>query len=290
MFDYFYETNADNFSFYRIPKLLFTDARFSVISTEGKVLYGLLLDRVSLSRENGWVDEEGRVYIIFTLTSICQAMDCSEKSAIKYLSELETFGLIERIRKGQGKPAVIYVKNFSDQNFLQGKTCKVYNSGGVKVTGQDLKNLQGNYTNNNNTDFNNTNLILSADEDRMGYEAYLRDQLGIDYLYPEYPYDKDILDGILELILDIVCSKRTSIVIAGDEKPMNLVKSRLLKLNMEHIRYVMNCLQGNTTKINNIKQYMLAALYNAPLTIDAYYRAEVSHDMAEGFIQGGRNE
>ena len=290
MFDYFYETNADNFSFYRIPKMMFTDARFSVISTEGKVLYGLLLDRVSLSRENGWVDEEGRVYIIFTISAICEAMSCSNKSAVKYLAELESFGLIERLKQKLCKPDLIYVKDFSVVNNVHPRECNSYSSGSVNVTSPEVKNLHSNYTNNNNTDFNNTNLILSADEDRMGYEAYLRDQLGIDYLYPEYPYDKDILDGILELILDIVCSKRTSIVIAGDEKSMNLVKSRLLKLNMEHIRYVMNCLQGNTTKINNIKQYMLAALYNAPLTIDAYYRAEVSHDMAEGFIQGGRNE
>ena len=95
-FDYFYEDQSQQFAFYRIPKVLFTDARFQGISTEGKVLYGLLLDRVSLSRDNGWIDEEGRVYIIFTLTSIRETMNCSEKSAIKYLSELEEFGLIEQ--------------------------------------------------------------------------------------------------------------------------------------------------------------------------------------------------
>ena len=137
-FDYFYEDQSQQFAFYRIPKVLFTDARFQGISTEGKVLYGLLLDRVSLSRDNGWIDEEGRVYIIFTLTSIREAMNCSEKSAIKYLSELEEFGLIERIKQGLGKPALIYVKNFLDQQNLQVKACKDYRSGTVKVTGQDL--------------------------------------------------------------------------------------------------------------------------------------------------------
>ena len=171
-FDYFYGAQSQQFAFYRIPKVLFTDNRFQNISTEGKVLYGLLLDRVSLSMENGWIDDEGRVYIIFTLTTIRQAMNCAEKSAIKYLTELEEFGLIERIRQGFGKPALIYVKNFIDQQNLQVKTSKNYSSPPVKVTGQDLYNLQPNYTYNNNTDFNNTNPILSEDEDRMGYEKY----------------------------------------------------------------------------------------------------------------------
>lgn len=141
-FDYFYEEQSQQFAFYRIPKVLFTDNRFQKISTEGKVLYGLLLDRVSLSRENGWIDEEGRVYIIFTLNAIRQAMNCAEKSAIKYLTELEDFGLIERIRQGLGKPAIIYVKNFIDQYNLQVKTCNNSSSGPVEVPVQDQYNLQ----------------------------------------------------------------------------------------------------------------------------------------------------
>ncbi len=283
-FDYFYEEQSQQFAFYRIPKVLFTDNRFQKISTEGKVLYGLLLDRVSLSRENGWIDEERRVYIIFTLNAIRQAMNCAEKSAIKYLTELEDFGLIERIRQGLGKPAIIYVKNFIDQYNLQVKTCNNSSSGPVEVPVQDQYNLQPNYTNNNNTDFNNTNPILSGDEERMGYEMFLKDQLDVEILKQEYPHDREMIDGILELILDVLCSKRKMIRIAGDDKPVNVVKGRFMKLTIEHIRYVMTCLQENTTKIRSIKQYMLAALYNAPSTIDGYYRAEVNHDMATGII------
>lgn len=280
-FDYFYEDQSQQFAFYRIPKVLFTDDRFQRISAEGKVLYGLLLDRVSLSRENGWIDTEGRVYIIFTLTSIRQAMNCAEKSAIKYLQELEAFGLIERIKQGQGKPALIYVKNFIGQQNLQVRTSNSYSSGTVKVTGQDQQLLQPNYTNINHTDFNHTNLILS-DEERMGYEAYLLEQLDIPSLKKEYPHDSEMIDGMVEMILDVLCSKRETIRIAGDEKSLNVVKGRFMKLSMDHIRYVLNCLQGNTTKIRSIKQYILAALYNAPTTIDSYYRAEVNYDMATG--------
>ena len=128
------------------------------------------------------------------------------------------------------------------------------------------------------------NPILSADEDRMGYEKYFMEQLNIEALKQDYPYDREMIDGIMELILDVVCSKRKTICIAGDVKSVNVVKGRFMKLNMVHIRYVMNCMQENTTKIRSIKQYMLAALYNAPATIDSYYRAEVNHDMAEGKI------
>lgn len=283
-FDYFYGAQSQQFAFYRIPKVLFTDNRFQNISTEGKVLYGLLLDRVSLSMENGWIDDEGRVYIIFTLTTIRQAMNCAEKSAIKYLTELEEFGLIERIRQGLGKPSLIYVKNFIDQENLRVMTCKNYSSPTVKVTGTDQYNLQSNNTNYNNTDLNNTNLILSEDEDRIRYGDYLSQQLDIAALKLDYPYETEMLDGIVDLILDVLCTRRNSIRIAGDEKPAGVVKSRFMKLNMDHIRYVMDCMQENTTKIRSIKQYLLAALYNAPATISSYYRAEVNHDMAEGKI------
>ena len=288
-FDYFYGAQSQQFAFYRIPKVMFTDNRFQNISTEGKALYGLLLDRVSLSMENGWIDDEGRVYIIFTLTTIRQAMNCAEKSAIKYLTELEEFGLIERIRQGFGKPALIYVKNFIDQQNLQVKTSKNYRSPPVKVTGQDLYNLQPNYTYNNNTDFNNTNPILSADEDvdmdeRRSYKQYFDEQLCVDALYHDNPYDRESITEIMELILDTVCSKRKTIRIAGDDKPLEVVKSRFMKLDYSHISYVLSCLKENSTQVRNIKQYLLAALYNAPLTISNYYQAMYNNDHANGLV------
>ncbi len=164
------------------------------------------------------------------------------------------------------------------------KACKDYRSGTVKVTGQDLYNLQPNNTNNNNTEYSDTYPILSGDEERMGYEAYLREQLEISVLTSRYPYDSDMIEGILELMLDILCSRRKMIRIAGDDKPANVVKGRFMKLNMGHIEYVMDCVRENTTKVRSIKQYLLAALYNAPATMDGYYRAEVNHDMATGKI------
>ena len=285
-FDYFYEENAELFSFYRIPKILFTDLRFRELSTEGKVLYGLFLDRVSLSRDNGWADENKRVYIIFTVEAIRDYLGCSEKSAIKYLAELEESDLIERKRQGLGKPALIYVKSFSERQNVQCRNCNNYDQATVKNTAADENNLQPNRTDYNNADITDTSPILPDDE-RMGYEKYIDRQLEIGIIKQDYPCDSEMIDGIRELILDVLSSKRETIIIAGDEKPVSTVKSRFMKLNMEHIKYVTDCMRGNKTKIRSIKQYLLAALYNAPATMESYYQAEVNHDMAEGrFIKG----
>ena len=106
-FDYFYGSQAEQFSFYRIPKVLFTDPQFKPLSTDAKVLYGILLDRMSLSVKNHWLDEQSRVYIIFTLS-------CANQKACRLMLELEKdAGLIERKRQGLGKPSLIYVKNFA---------------------------------------------------------------------------------------------------------------------------------------------------------------------------------
>lgn len=113
--DYYYGNEAEQYSFYRIPKLLFTDARFKGVSVEAKVLYGLLLDRMALSVKNSWLDGEGRVYIIFTIADVMEMLGCAEQKANKLLNELDCakgVGLIERVRRGLGKPNVIYVKNF----------------------------------------------------------------------------------------------------------------------------------------------------------------------------------
>lgn len=117
MYDYFYGAEAEQFSFYRIPKVLFTEERFRSVSAEAKVLYGLLLDRMSLSCKNGWLDKEGRVYIIFTIEEVMTALGCADQKAGKLLHELENkCRLIERKRQGLGKPNLIYVKSFVEKD------------------------------------------------------------------------------------------------------------------------------------------------------------------------------
>lgn len=300
-FDYFYGQQAEMFSFYRVPKVLFTDERFWNISTDAKLLYGILLDRMNLSAKNGWMDEAGRVYIIFTIDEIKGSIGCAEKKAVKLLDELERkCGLIERKRQGLGKPNLIYVKNFVDNsvdNHVEGQflNCQNDNSGTVKNTTLELSKAQGNNTDTIYTDYSDTDPFLSSDFQgreiegmtlREQYRLYFVEQLEYEILKTRHPYDIDILEEILELIVDTVCTNRKMIRIASDDKPAEVVKSRFMKLNSEHISFVLDCLKENTTNVRNMRQYLLAAIYNAPLTIGCYYDSKARHDMSGGFFHG----
>lgn len=299
MYDYFYGAEADQFSFYRIPKVLFTEERFSSISAEAKVLYGLLLDRMSLSARNGWLDDEGRVYIIFSVEDIMTSMGCANQKAAKLLYELESkCSLIERKRQGLGKPNLIYVKNFVTPSESHFKKCENHDSGSVKITSQESLKSHANNTENNNTEFSDTESFLftsfredhtrepkrSEADQRQQYKDLIMENISYDTLLYDYPYDKDILSEILELMVDVVCTTKPTVRISGDDKPAEVVRSQFLKLDSEHIRFVMGGLKENTTRIRNMRQYLLATLYNAPLTIGNYYRSLVSHDMSEGLI------
>lgn len=298
-YDYFYGQQAEMFAFYRVPKVLFTEDCFWNVSTDAKLLYGILLDRMNLSARNGWLDEEGRVYIIFTIEEIKGALGCAEKKAVKLLDELEKkCGLIERKRQGLGKPNLIYVKNFIsgsvERQFLN---CRNDNSATFQKTIQNLSKAQGNNTDIKNTDLSDTNSIFpsgncgkeNGNEEYQQYYQYFYEQLGMEYLQKDYPYDVDRLENILELVVETVCSKRQIIRIGGDDRPIEVVKSRFMKLDSEHIRYVLDCFKENTTKIRNIRQYMLASLYNAPTTIGSYFDALVRHDMAQPDWGGEKN-
>ena len=290
-YDYFYGQQSEQFSFYRIPKILFSQDKFWNVSTDAKLLYGILLDRMNLSARNGWLDEAGRVYIIFTIEEIKESLGCAEKKAVKLLDELEKKAeLIERKRQGLGKPNLIYVKNFISESVeRQFLNCQNDNSATFQNTIQDLSKAQGNNTDIKNTDLSDTNSIFpsgncgkeNGNEEYQQYYQYFYEQLGMEYLQKDYPYDVDRLENILELVVETVCSKRQIIRIGGDDRPVEVVKSRFMKLDSEHIRYVLDCFKENTTKIRNIRQYMLASLYNAPTTIGSYFDALVRHDMAQ---------
>ncbi|MGP1433028.1 MAG: DUF6017 domain-containing protein [Catonella sp.] len=310
---YFYGKEAEQFSFYKIPKLLFTDKYFKALSVEAKVLYGLMLDRMSLSMKNQWLDEEGRAYIYYSLDDIMEALGCSNKKAIAIMKELDTdtgIGLIERKRQGQGKPAMIYLKQFMIQNVQKCKNdtsgekteisevknlhllkCKNYSSRGEEITPQEVKKIQPNNTNINNTDISYTesNLILSDDEMGCDMETYaetVKKNIELDFLKEQYPFDHELLDGIFDLILETLLSKNESILIASDRYPAELVKSKFLKLNSMHIDYAMHCMSKNTVKVHNIKKYLLTVLFNAPSTISGFYQAEVNHDYPQFTANG----
>ena len=115
-FDYYYGIEAEQFSFYRVPRLLIKDEHFKGLSSDAKFLYGLMLDRMSLSMKNGWLDDENRAYIIYTVDNMMEDLGCARATCVKVIKELDSdngIGLIEKRRRGLGKPDIIYVKNFA---------------------------------------------------------------------------------------------------------------------------------------------------------------------------------
>ena len=407
-FDYFHGMEAEQYTFYRIPKILFTAECFKTISCEAKVLYGLLLDRMSLSIKNRWFDEEDRVYIIFTVEEIAELMNCGTQKAVRLLKELDSekgIGLVEKRRLGLGKPNVIYVKNFmvkqpekeekepekpvntqncenhnsrvvkttiqecpksqfkNDENhnsedvepidigteelgkepYLNGekeiledmeikmqeneeireenfqncenhnsrvvkttiqefpksqfKNDENHNSGVVKTTIQECPKSQSNNTDINKTENNETessnilsNLIypekekmIDEIEQRNTYREIIRENISYECFQNDTPHAREEVDELVELMVEVmVMPDQGKIRIAGEDKLVSLVKSQFMKLTHAHIEYVCLCLNKNTTKVGNIKSYLLTALYNSILTINHYYQAEVNHDLYGG--------
>ena len=284
MHNYFYGSQARQFTFYRVPTVLFTDEQYRTLSSDAKVLYGILLKRMELSARNGWFDEDGRVYIIFTIDEIMEMLNCKNQKAIKLLDELgDQYGLIDRRRQGLGKPNLIYVKNFidpeDDDSKSHFKKCENHTSGDVKNTFQEVSESHSSNTDNNYTENSKTDLIYQGSDEmreRRLTELYFKEIIEYDALMLDYPDEREMIDGIVDLLTDVCTTKRETIRIAGEDRPREIVRSRLMKLNQACIRYVLMCLKQNRSDVKNIKQYLLAALYNAPTTISPYYQTKVN--------------
>ena len=293
-FNYYYGKEAEQFSFFRIPKLLFTDEAFKDLSSDAKVLYGILLDRMSLSMKNNWIDEENKVYIIFTIEEIANIMCCATQKATKILQELDDkkgIGLVEKKRLGLGKPNILYVKNFiiqetkeqtdvqeeiTNQELLQSQNQndENHNSGNVIFTKQELLKSQCNKTNYNkteysNTEYNNTTPI-SPSKDRVmemeGIEKILKHQIDYPALIEEQPGEKEKIDLMINLMTEAIQNK-TDIRINRRMIAYETVREQLLSLQKEHIKYVLSVFRENKQKIINLRAYLLSLLYNAPVNI-----------------------
>jgi hypothetical protein len=356
---------AGQFAFYRMPKVLFTDPKYRELSDSAKILYGLMLDRMSLSVSHNWLDEDGNVFIRYSYASITKDLNCGTEKASRLLNELEEIGLIVR-RSAAGKASIFYVMNFMKETpsgteevlppeptpseieeeesapETTSESEEVVNGRNIDLTLEERKttpvpgllrdrstfptssinevadpDLFGNRKGTpseieepplrkpktNKTEVNKTdlskNLIYpslvssqsrqmdgsNADTDSVNrralqYRQLIRDNLDYDIMMSDRHWaDRDLYDQIFELMCDVVCVPAATVRIAGRDVPYELVKSRFLKLHSGHVQYVIDCLQKNTTKISNIRAYLLTALYNAPTTMDSYYRAEVNHDM-----------
>ena len=221
------------------------------------------------------------MYIIFPVQEVMDALGCADNKATKLFRELEKFGLIERKRRGLGKPNLIYVKNFADPRCRnRGKN----GSGAADSAQQETAKSRGNKTEWNKTEGSEPDPFSSDAEsepdERTRLEAYFMQSLEVDLLLRVCPDEEDTIDQIVNLLVDTCSSKRRMLRVAGDDKPTEVVRSRFMKLNADHIRFVLKCLAESTAPVRNMKQYLLAALYNAPTTMQLYYQNQTNHDLS----------
>ena len=271
------DKNEKSQAYYRIPKFLFDDEYKNILSTDAKMLYALLLDRASLSAQNGWFAEDGRVFIYFTVAEAMSKLCFGKNKIIRLFDELEKTDLIERAKTGLGKASIIYFsKEVSKQDF-----CRFQNqtSGSLKNKPQEVSKPNRNNTENNNNNYNNNNLSLTDD----GYDeirSRVEEQLDYDFICSVR--NKAMADELVTVICDVLYSKAEKVRVGGELMSKSVVEARLMKLDCDYICYVIDCLNDNTTSVKNIRSYMLTALYNAPATCSHYYTAKVNHDLYGG--------
>ena len=242
-----------------------------------------MLDRMALSKQSGWVDGQGHVYIYFVYTDIQGQLGCGHNKAIKLLKELDDFGLIRRKKQGLGNPDMIYVMNFiTGRDITSKEEVKTSENGksGLPQTGtQDFPKAESNKTDTINTDMSKTDIFYpppprtggSPPSDISGMKKMLREKWGYISLLDSYP--SETIDNLILLGTDILCTRKSTIRVGGEEMPTQRVRDRLLSLDMTHIDYVLETVSKTTVPIHNVRAYLLTALYNAPTTIDAYYTA-----------------
>lgn len=284
-FEYYYGNEAEQYSFFRIPKTLFTDLNFKKLSVEAKILYGILLDRMSLSIKNKWLDEENKVYIIYTIEEIMEVLNWGRNKSVKVMKEIEEIGLLEKKRLGLGKPNLLYVKNFiytennktTEVSKANLKKFKKQTSGSLEnksqeVSKEDSNNTNINNTETNNTDFNNTTPIsplekLGEKSKKTLEEEELKETIKKNISYETFEKarieEKKQVDVMINVLVKALTSF-TNIKIGGRHISNENFKERFLSLNYKHIDYVLKYLRENAPKdIRNINAYLLTLLYNA---------------------------
>lgn len=303
--DYFFGDEADQFSYFRIPRLLITHPRFKSLSVDAKLLYGLLLDRMGLSSAHGWHDEDGRVFIYYTVEEIADDLSCGRDKAMKLLAELDSVkgvGLIERVRQGQGKPTKIYVKRFTTREIPPKKEAPPAPASEVenpdflrpeKPTSKGLKDRlleveipDPSYIDHNYPEYSYLNPSISPAKsqkngwrEREDLKGSVKAQIEYDALCAQYAAED--VDALVELIAEVLRSTASEISLGKERIPLAIIQSRFRQLTQMHLEYVLDSLQKTTTKINHIKAYLLTALYNAPTTMGFFYAAQVRHDFSK---------
>ena len=301
-FDYYYGAEAEQFTFVRIPRMLFTDKEhFGGLSNDAKLLYGLLLERMSLSRKNNWFDEQNRVFIIFKIEEIADRLNCGREKACNTLKELDDesgIGLISKRRRGMGQPTIIYVKNFVVKDEPSDETEQPQTPKNQEVGKSEFKdsekqtssipknrihevgNSESNYIEINNTEksyiehrsfdppaeaenFPQKDLGLI---DRLEIEKSVEDQIGYDCLMSQPDESvRNMITEIKDLIVDVMSGER-NVFVGGQRISDEAAKSAFSKLTDEHVMYVLHNVTNYPERISRIDRFLLTSLYNAAYT------------------------
>lgn len=313
-FDYFYGNEAEQFTFYRIPKILITSPHFKKISDSAKLLYGLMLDRMSLSIRNGWLDDDNRAYIFFTTNDIMEQMCCGTEKATKMLAELDSekgIGLIERVKQGQGKPAIIYLKKFYEledtarstklseiesQDFQESKV-KTFENQKTRLSeieSLEFRKSKCNYNNINNTDINyiypinqdNYNIQNSdtqTEEEWIDRYTKTVDEIKkqIDYDYLINHAERDIVDEVVNIMVEVMTVYRPKYKIEGDFIEYNAVVNRFRQITAQKLEICLLAYSRKIQRIKNPKAYWISTLYNIPLTSEIVLQNMINSDIYE---------
>lgn len=296
-FDYFYGNEAEQFTFYRIPKVLITSPQFKKVSDSAKILYGLMLDRMSLSIKNGWFDEQGRAYIFFKTDDIMELMDCKSQKATKLVAELNTekgIGLIERVKQGQGKPARIYLKKFINTYD------DVQKSRISENESADFRNSKCNYNNKNNTKMNDTDFNKSINQsaedvvkksvpdtvEERWIDRYnktiseIKEQ--IDYECLLHSNSAELINDIVDTMAEVMLVDTPSYKIENKNIATEMVRIRYSKLTYGKLEAFLLDFDEVRYKIHKKTSYLITALYNASFTSEISISNRVKSDMYGG--------
>lgn len=247
------------------------------LSLGAKAVYSLLLDALN---QSGHLDKLGHAFIVYPIKTIMTDLNISKQTAINYLNELTKEGLITKFKRGLGMASLIYPM---DCGFVAKSNTIISD----KLSGQELTTskvkkldpyndiyLHTSFNLKLNNNINKSNHIISDEmDDKSDYDTALNDftkQINAISLKKNHPEEAEIIDGMVEILTETFMINSKKMVVCGKSLPTEIVKGRLLRLGEEHIEYVLECLNKNTSKIKNIKKYLLAALFNAPATLMSY--------------------
>ena len=282
---YYTYNDAEQFTFYRIPKKLITESRYKSVSVEAKFLYGLMLDRMGLSVKNNWIDSKNHVYIYFTIEDAVSQLGVSKNKALKLMSELICAGLIEKKRQGLGKPDMIYVLDFNtsgvensdkspevelqDSQNTDSLNIKNGNSGVPETELQEVCFSNSNNTEKNNTEKNDnkyidTESVKDVDDDEASLymsKQEIRERIEYDELIEEY--DRELVDMAVDAMYAVITSKEIVIMVNGRRMHTQLAAIHLNMIKYAHICHVLDNILRNNSQIRDMKAYLTAALINS---------------------------